>query len=295
MQFAYPFIPTMQVSKHSSLYAKKSSDYFLVQLPGPQCLVAILAECLHAVFSVLLLLSGDIETNPGPEMKEILAELGKISAGQSKLISDFEEVKKQLLTTDKTLSDLGKRMTELERHYQNIVPIRADIAAIQADTTATTQLVSELEKRLDDAENRSRRNNLIFYNLPDTNAKETNIETEELIINHCLENLEIKIDPKEIDRSHRLGRHSPDRCRPIIVRFTFYKTKENTLSNAKKLKGTDFSIGEDYSLSVRTARRHLVAFAKQKSEKFQIRFKTLHMGSKRYIFDHASQSVIEVA
>lgn len=228
-------------------------------------------------------------------MTEILTELQKISAGQSKLISDVDELKQQLLTTDKTLSDLGNRMSELERHYQSLLPLRADIAAIQADTTATTHLVSELEERLDDAENRSRRNNLIFYNLPDPNPKEDNNETEQLIINHCLEHLKIKIDPKEIDRAHRLGRHKNDRCRPIIVRFPFFKTKQDVLTNARKLKGTNFSIGEDFSLSVRNARRHLVSFAKQQSGKFQINFKTLHMGSKRYVFDQTSQKVKEIS
>ncbi|KAH9378173.1 hypothetical protein HPB48_013281 [Haemaphysalis longicornis] len=144
-------------------------------------------------------------------------------------------------------------MTEVENHYQNLSPLKADLEVIRTDTTETNGLVSEFEAKLDDAENRSRRNTLIFYNLPDPNPAETNAEAEGLIIRHCVEHLQVAIDPKEIDRAHRLGRHAANRPRPIIGKFTFHKTKETVLTNAPKLKGTDFSIGEDFSQSVRTA------------------------------------------
>ncbi|XP_077528899.1 uncharacterized protein LOC144141207 [Haemaphysalis longicornis] len=285
----------MQVSRYNSLFAKKTSNYYLVQLPSPQCLCEIILECAHTTSSLLLLLSGDVETNPGPEMQEILTELQRISAGQATLLTEVQELKNQLSTTNQTITDLSKRMTEVENHYQNLSPLQADLEVIRTYTTETNRLVSELKAKLDDAETRSRRNNLIFYNLPDPNPAETNAESEGLIIRHCLEHLQVAIDPKEIDRAHRLGRHAANRHRPIIAKFTFHKTKETVLTNAPKLKETDFSIGEDFSQSVRTARRHLVNFAKTKSTKFQIRYKTLHMGSKRYIFDNASQTVKEIA
>ncbi|KAH9379173.1 hypothetical protein HPB48_001685 [Haemaphysalis longicornis] len=117
-------------------------------------------------------------------------------------------------------------MTEVENHYQNLSPLQADLEVMRTDTTETNRLVSELEAKLDHPENRSRRNNLIFYNLPDPNPAETNAEAEGLIIRHCLEHLQVAIDPKEIDRAHRLGRHAANRRRPIIAKFTFHKTKE---------------------------------------------------------------------
>lgn len=255
----------------------------------------MILECAHTTSSLLLLLSGDVETNPGPEMQEILTELQKISAGQATLLTEVQELKNQLSTTNQTITDLSKRMTEVENHYQNLSPLHADLEMILTDATETNRLVSKLEAKLDDAENRSRRNNLIFYNLPDPNPAETNAEAEGLIIRHCREHLQVVIDPKEIDRAHRLGRHATNRNRPMIAKFTFHKTKEAVLTNAPMLRETDFSIGEDFSQSVRTARRHLVNFAKAKSAKFQIRYKTLHMGSKRYIFDNASQTVKEIA
>lgn len=57
-------------------------------------------------------------------------------------------------------------MNDVEKHCQSLVSLRAEINSTKSDTTETTRQVFELEARLDDAENRSRRNNLVFYGLP---------------------------------------------------------------------------------------------------------------------------------
>lgn len=97
-----------------------------------------------------------------------------------------------------------------------------------------------------------------------------------------------------LKRAHRLGRHNPDRNRPIIVKFSNFKTKEAILRNGRKLKGTAYSIGEDFSKQTQTARKHLIAFGKSKSTPFSLRYKTLHIGPKRYFFDKSSQQVKEL-
>ncbi|XP_077498020.1 uncharacterized protein LOC144108724 [Amblyomma americanum] len=286
-----PLIFAMQVSKSYTLFAKRSSNYILVQLPSPQCSVAIAAECVTVVHS-LLLLSGDIETNPGPnDSSAVLAELQKLTAGQTQLIAEVQGLKSQLTTTDKTITDLGNRMADLETQYQALLPLRNDIEKMQADTSNVARIIQELETRIEDAENRSRRNNLIFYGIPGTTDSETWAESEKLIIDVCRNNLQITVEPHEIERAHRLGRHSQVKNRPIIVKFTSSKSKESLLSNGRNLKDTVYSVGEDFSHAVRHARKQLVAFAKARSAKFSLRFKTLHIGLNRYIFDTSSNTV----
>lgn len=153
----------------------------------------------------------------------------------------------------------------------------------------------DIEERLDDLENRSRRNNLIFYGFPDTNPKETYAQSEQIIINHCLKSFGLTVGTQDIERAHRLGRYSTNRKRPIIVKLSSFKTKESILSNGPKLKGTNLSIGEDFTRPVRTARKQLVTFARRKSVPFSLRFKTLHIGDQRYIFDSAAGIVRAVS
>ncbi|XP_037508354.1 uncharacterized protein LOC119384134 [Rhipicephalus sanguineus] len=287
-----PLTFAMQVSKPYALFSKKSSNYFLLQLPSPRCCFLIVVECTDVIRS-LLMQSGDVESNPGPNTTAILDELHKISAGQSKLISEVSNLKDQLLTTNQTIAQLSQRMNDVEKHCQSLTLLRTEIDNIKSNTAQTARQVFELEARLDDAENRSRRNNLVFYGLPEPSNSESYAQTEELVIQHCREHLGLTINPKEIERVHRLGRHPIERGRPIIVKFSFYKMKEAVLSNARKLKGTNYSIAQDFSRSVRNARKHLVAFAKTKSARFQLSYKTLSIGSKKYIYDEVSQTVKE--
>ncbi|XP_077528536.1 uncharacterized protein LOC144140913 [Haemaphysalis longicornis] len=295
-QSSNPLLFVMQVSRQSSLFSKKSSNYCLVQLPSPQCCVCMAFECIDVIHCLLILLSGDIESNPGPldDSAVILDELKKISAGQATLLSEVQDLKTQLHTTEKTISDLSNRITQLEKHYQSLSTVQTQITALETGAGVTARHIQTLEARFDDAENRSRRNNLIFYGLPDTNHSETFSESEELIMSLCSEHLNVEIDPKELERAHRLGRHKPGQNRPVIVKFTSFKTKETILSNGKKLKDTTYSIGQDFSRSVQNSRKHLIAFARSKSTAFSCPYKTLLLGSKRYVFDEMSQTVKEI-
>ncbi|XP_037275435.2 uncharacterized protein LOC119168126 [Rhipicephalus microplus] len=294
-QTANPFTLVMQVSKTYSLLAKKSSNYLLFQLPSPHCCVLVALECSR-VIRALLMMSGDIESNPGPASNAVLTELQKLSAGQTELISQVQDLKSHLLSTDKSIADLSRRMTDLEGHCQNIISLRTDVEALRRDTARASALLRKLEARVDEAENHSRRNNLIFYGLPESTGSEALVQVEQLVIKHCRDRLGISIDPKEIERAHRLGRRKgTNHHRPIIVKFAFHKTKGEILSNGRKFKGTTFSVGEDFSRRVQNVRRQLIAFAKTKSLPFSITYKTLLMGHKRYVYDEQSQTVREAS
>ncbi|XP_075731736.1 uncharacterized protein LOC119163627 [Rhipicephalus microplus] len=290
------FAPAMQVGEPYVVFSKRSGNYFLVQLPSPHCCMVIIAECVH-VIRALLILAGDVETNPGPSniSENLLAELRKLSAGQTQLIAEVQGLKSQLGNTDKTIGELNKRLSDLESHYQSLVPLRKEIEVLRVNTEQTSCRIFALEARIDDAENRSRRNNLIFYGIPDPSASETFSESERLVMNLCRDNLQVHLEPRDIERAHRLGRHSPERSRPIIVKIALHKTKTAILSNGRKLKGTSYGIGEDFSRSVQNARKQLIAFARSNNKPFSMHFKTLHMNQKRYIFDAESNTVKELS
>lgn len=56
-------------------------------------------------------------------------------------------------------------------------------------------------------------------------ASLTFAQSEQLVIRHCRDHLNITIDPKEIERAHRLGHHTSDRPRPVIVNSHSIKQK----------------------------------------------------------------------
>ena len=58
-----------------------------------------------------------------------------------------------------------------------------------------------------------------------------------------------------IERSHRVGEKKRGQERQIVVQFNSYKDKLDVLRNCKKLKGTSFSIFEDFSKETASIRK----------------------------------------
>lgn len=104
-------------------------------------------------------------------------------------------------------------------------------------------------------------------------------------IRHCREYLHINLQRKDVYRAHCLGRNVAERCRPVIVKIKFHKTRESISFPGRKFKGTNYSVRDDSSRFLRTTRKHLLAFAKAKPAPFIFRYKTLVTGSKRHVSD----------
>lgn len=93
-----------------------------------------------------------------------------------------------------------------------------------------------MEMQVNGAKNCSRCNNLIFYNILDANPSESFADSEETVIRYCSTHLNFHIHPNLIERTHSLGRYLTDHIRPIIVKFSSFKTKEIILSDGKNSK-----------------------------------------------------------
>ncbi|CAN7978916.1 unnamed protein product [Ixodes persulcatus] len=207
-----------------------------MQLPSPLCCLNLFCECIDVVGS-LLLLSGDVEVNPGPgpgpdtdaattrskqskqmaltstqsqASPDVIALLTKLSEGQDSLLREMQAIKKKVSSTEQTLSNLSERISGLEKECSSFSSISTEVQTIQSNMFSMTNTIACLEARIDDAENRSRRNNLIFYGLRDV-AGESWHDSEKLIIDTCSTHLAINLEPLSIERAHRIGRFSPEK------------------------------------------------------------------------------------
>ncbi|XP_048243168.1 uncharacterized protein LOC125376028 [Haliotis rufescens] len=144
-----------------------------------------------------------------------------------------------------------------------------------------------------DLENRSRRDNIVVYGIPETQGgeRETWGECEEAVREVLSDKLEIEDADRDekvgIERAHRLGRRKEGgKPRPIIVKLTRNKSKSEILRQARsKLKHSQVNISEDFSFPVREKRRklipHLVKAREEGKEAF-IRFDKLVINSTPY-------------
>ena len=113
-----------------------------------------------------------------------------------------------------------------------------------------TKSASFEKERAIKLETHSRRNNLIFFRIPEE-VNETSAKTESLLYSFLGDELKLKeddIDGISRESAHRLGKRNlnGEKPRPIIAKFSFYKNKEFILSNVLILAGTVFGISQDF-------------------------------------------------
>lgn len=152
--------------------------------------------------------------------------------------------------------------------------------------------IATLRACTDDAENRQRRNNLLFLGLPDSKS-ETWKESEEAVVLFCSDKLGVVLDPDNIDHAHRLGSFVENKTRPIMVRFVRFKDRESVLTSGIKLKDTGFSVREDFSRPVRIARKKLLEYGKAQPSKFRLRHDKLFIDGRCYLYDAISETVVQ--
>ena len=110
---------------------------------------------------------------------------------------------------------------------------------------------------------KSRQNNVIVYNIPETDFVNRNDTTtdllskfKQLIADVC----EVTYDKKDTTSVYRLGRKSDDnsRIRSVLVKFSNPSIKTNLIRNAFKLKVSNYSISIDRTKEKRNAFKTLL-------------------------------------
>lgn len=128
---------------------------------------------------------------------------------------------------------VNERLAEIDARTNDLDTIEESLQSVQDSIGNVIEHSDDFSNRLDELEDKSRRNNLIFYGIAD--AKEAWEETEEKIVNIFREQLHPLIDHNLIKRAHRLGGpYREQKCRPVIVKFANFKTKDKVFFTANQ-------------------------------------------------------------
>ena len=130
---------------------------------------------------------------------------------------------------------------------------------------------TELEIMIDDNSQYSRRNCLLLHGVPENDNENIDKILHETLNDEATLDLGISV-VDVIDRAHRLGKPSKGRVtrnnkpkvRPIIIKFTSYRTRRAVFSSKKHLKGTGVVITESL-----THRRYKLLQAAQEKYGFK--------------------------
>uniref|UniRef100_H2MR45 Reverse transcriptase domain-containing protein n=1 Tax=Oryzias latipes TaxID=8090 RepID=H2MR45_ORYLA len=188
----------------------------------------------------------------------------KISDGlYAKLSASMDTKLDQIV---KSVSAVCENVKVLERRMENVEQRISDTE------DSATQLLARLEgaetrlnealARLEDQENRSRRNNINIMNLPERTEGDNPKEFFETWIPKVL-NMKVKKDRNKVDRCHRSpGQLRPDATRPraVYVRPHHYEDKQLIMQSARNrgeisLGGSRIHFFEDFSPALEKKRR----------------------------------------
>ncbi|XP_040076557.1 uncharacterized protein LOC120848613 [Ixodes scapularis] len=230
---------------------------------------------------MLLLLSGDVEVNPGPETGAILQKLKEIAR-------DIQEIKNEKgITND--------RLSAIEHKLESLSTLQKNVSACRERITELETTVKIITRKVDDLENRSRRSNLIVYGIKEQ-ENENSQTLERVVVGEILERI-LNVQIAGIERIHRLGKQADNKIRPVILKLLDSRDKSKILKNCVKLKGTDFSIGEDFSRHVQQIRKKLWDRTKanrDKREKVFLTYDKVRINGHLYAWDETKEDIIPV-
>ena len=191
------------------------------------------------------------------------------TTGASKISSDIstsplltiEQFKS--LNVDDKLENIFVCLHGLVTTNERLLKAEQTVFEIHNTGQVNKQRIDLLAYKSIDNESRQRRNNLIFWGIPETRNEDCSTVLSEFLSD------KLGLDPDAIfiQRAHRVGRFKPRRQgsgqstpinhRPLIAAFRDYPDVELVISNAGKLKGTRFGINRDYPQEIIDARKPL--------------------------------------
>uniref|UniRef100_A0A147BTT5 Putative tick transposon n=1 Tax=Ixodes ricinus TaxID=34613 RepID=A0A147BTT5_IXORI len=205
MTVANHFVFIAQVGKRYP-FCYRSNNLCLFLLPCPRTCFALLCG-MRARFADLLMLCGDIETNPGPDTAAVMEMLTNISV-------DIKEIKlSQAVTTS--------RLEKIESRLEGLEGLRSVVNKNCDKTNRLEATITSLSNKIYDLENRSRRNNLIIFGLSELPNEESST-LEDKVTKEILGG-KLNVNINGIDRIHRLGKPAHGKTRPVIFRLVNFK------------------------------------------------------------------------
>lgn len=176
---------------------------------------------------------GDVTGTTGESQRhDISQDIGNIYAALTKISSDMEglaEIRRTTASVETKLSNLITRFDDVEKRVEYLESVEKDW---QANPPASKTEVALLWEKLEDMENRSRRNNVRFIGFPEGKEGGDVAKFLEELIPQLLD-----IEGKhEIERAHRAINQQPrpgDRPRPILAKFLRSSDRDLVLRAAR--------------------------------------------------------------
>lgn len=202
---------------------KNLADKVLEILSSPEVLDSIIPVLASKIGqSLSTMIEQQVNERVQAETKSLREELAKQSAdikhNETKICKQFIEISHLERVTRESITAVKERERDIDALYQKI---------------------ADLEYRLENQEQYSRRTSLRFHNVPvpigDDGKIAHPVNTDQLILDICNQKMKLNIQLQDIGRTHVIGKVRNGKSQ-VIVRFISYRTRHLVYSNKKALK-----------------------------------------------------------
>jgi len=262
-----------------------------------------ISMCLRllVLLSLLLIVSGDVELNPGPAgtrgqsvqaQKLSVSESGELGLkapdkDNSEIIRMLKDIK----------ADLNNKFETLNNKVDNMAAdFHVQLEKVMQENDQLKASITRMAEQFEDMECRNRRDNLIFHGISG-DAGETWEKSEERIRTMLVDDLEME-SGVTIIRAHRLNPRRKDS--PIIAKFLLSKDKSEIYVRSRKRlsKESKLRVTEDFPAAIREDRRALSPLfgeALEDGKKPKMRVNKLFIGRDVYMFDRTRKVTVKVS
>ncbi|XP_054626409.1 uncharacterized protein LOC129178322 [Dunckerocampus dactyliophorus] len=215
---------------------------------------------------------GKSTKTPNPKWSRTEDSPGEISPPGTDIRDILESIDKRLICLEGCLAlvevlhkEFQAIRESLEFSQNQIVSLVTENAtlcdSVKSLTDGVSQLVQENKTKKEtilDLQAQSMRDNLVFAGIPEKSEE----VPEESVRAFMAQQLKLPADAIQnitFHRVHRLGDKKPEnrRPRPIVAKFEHFKQKEQVKGRGRELKGTDFSINDQFPREILDRRRRL--------------------------------------
>ena len=291
------------------------------------------ASCLHSQQRNQNISAGQQQinawlTSPTQSNQQRLSKPGFSLHGQQG-DAGFNELKSIMLNVQSSVTNMETRFNQFEESSNEVKESNRRLeesntnrnSTISMLTTRVENLEEELEtckQQCERLEAQSRREYLRLYGMEET-PRETWEETEGKVREYMRKDLEIDDSRISIEKAHRMS--SRETPRPVIIKFPFYKHKDQVLKSYREKRKTIREAGdaaiangeerdeietdfrknihmcEDYPARVMKARNDLRPFirkAKSEGKEAYLRYDKLIIEGDAFVYDENNETIVLV-
>ena len=180
----------------------------------------------------------EINANIQKEVKHIHKEIANIKVSVNRLEDKTAQLEGKTFDMENTIEKMERNGDKLMEENRKL---REEVSQLSHALKSQNNDINDLEQY-------TRRNSIRIYGLDDPDRKETSQVTTERVLKVLNTDLEMQVQPRDIDIAHRMGTFMESGNRPVICKFVSRTLKMQTITRRRKLKGTRTVIREDLTL-----------------------------------------------